>query len=270
MGGVPSVPRDPSRRVQAIVAGYSRTGTSSMQLALEKLLDGPVLHGGTQIIHREDAYCKKWVQAYAAKSQGNKPELLRLLREVTAGFVAVADMPPIDFIPELMELYPEAKVILTTRDPERWLKSVAPVAGNSGSVADLTYLLWPIPGWRWFPSLMEEFGKSAARILDLDDATREKNPAPSVDLLLNWNRIVKEMVPPEKLVVMQVQEGWEPICRFLDLPLPDEPLPHANETAASDKIAADVMRRVVEIWGSGLACVVAVAAFGAWRVWKAH
>jgi hypothetical protein len=54
MGGVPSVPRDPSRQLQVIAAGYSRTGTVTMQLALEKLLEGPVLHGGTQILARED------------------------------------------------------------------------------------------------------------------------------------------------------------------------------------------------------------------------
>lgn len=54
MGGAPSVPTDPSRRIQVIGAGYSRTGTVSLQLALEKLLDGPVMHGGTQVLHRED------------------------------------------------------------------------------------------------------------------------------------------------------------------------------------------------------------------------
>ncbi len=54
MGGVPSISTDPSRKLQVIGAGYSRTGTVTMQLALEKLLDGPVMHGGTQILTRED------------------------------------------------------------------------------------------------------------------------------------------------------------------------------------------------------------------------
>ena len=54
MGGVPSVPTDPSRRVEVIAAGYSRTGTVSMSLALERLLDGPAMHGGTQLFGRED------------------------------------------------------------------------------------------------------------------------------------------------------------------------------------------------------------------------
>ena len=54
MGGVESVPTDLSRKVQVISAGYSRTGTVSMSLALAKLVDGPVLHGGTQILTRDD------------------------------------------------------------------------------------------------------------------------------------------------------------------------------------------------------------------------
>lgn len=54
MGGTPSVPRDSSQRLKVIGAGYSRTGTTTMQLALEKLLDGPVMHGGTHILNRED------------------------------------------------------------------------------------------------------------------------------------------------------------------------------------------------------------------------
>ncbi|KAK9769305.1 putative NAD dependent epimerase/dehydratase [Seiridium cardinale] len=130
-----------------------------MQLALEHLLRGPVLHDGTQGLSRKDAYCKKWMLAYKAKRRGDTAVLKRLLKELTAGFVAVTDMPPIDFIPEFMEIYPEAKVVLTTRDPERYLENIKPVAANS-SQAWLPYMMWPIPGWGWFPALSLEFGKS--------------------------------------------------------------------------------------------------------------
>jgi hypothetical protein len=54
MGGVPSIPKDPTRLLKIIGAGYSRTGTLSIALALEKLLDGPVMHGGSQLLGRED------------------------------------------------------------------------------------------------------------------------------------------------------------------------------------------------------------------------
>lgn len=54
MGGAQSIPTDPSRTIQVIGAGYSRTGTVSMQMALTKLLNGPVIHGGTQILEGTD------------------------------------------------------------------------------------------------------------------------------------------------------------------------------------------------------------------------
>ena len=54
MGAVPSIPRDRSRQLEVIGAGYGRTGTSAISMALEKLLDGPVMHGGSQILARED------------------------------------------------------------------------------------------------------------------------------------------------------------------------------------------------------------------------
>ncbi|KAJ7209583.1 P-loop containing nucleoside triphosphate hydrolase protein [Mycena pura] len=256
MGGVPSIPTDSSRRLQVIGAGYSRTGTVTMQLALENLLNGPILHGGTQILTREDSYCKNWVLAYRAKHRGDTEELHRLLRVLTAGFVGVTDMPPLDFIPELMEIYPEAKVVLTTRDPERWLQSIKPVARNS-SLPWLPYLMWPIPGWRWFPSLSLEFGRSTRNILA--DGTKEANPKPSTRLLLNWNRMVREMVPPEKLLVMDLTEGWEPLCKFLEVPVPNEPLPKANDSDAASKAAKDITRRIFQIWAMGLGTVLVVA-----------
>jgi hypothetical protein len=85
-------------------------------------------------------------------------------------------MPPLDFIPELMEIYPAAKVVLTTRDPDRWLESIKPVARNS-SLAWLPYFMWPIPGWRWFPSLSLEFGRSTYAIYG--EEYKGGNPLPS-------------------------------------------------------------------------------------------
>lgn len=65
-------------------------------------------------------HMKKWVEAYNAKEAGDKERVLRLLRELTEGFVACTDAPPVHFVPELLEIYPDAKVILVTRDPQRW------------------------------------------------------------------------------------------------------------------------------------------------------
>jgi hypothetical protein len=173
-------------------------------------------------------------------------------------------MPPIDFIPDLLEIYPLAKVVLTTRDPEYWLASIAPVARNS-KMPWLPYFMWPIPGWRWFPSFSLEFGRSCREILA--DGTKDANPDPSTRLLFNWNKFVQEIVPADKLLIMDLKEGWEPLCTFLELSVPEEPFPKTNDTEAAGKVAEDITQRIFEIWGMGLGGIL-VLGIGIWRVWR--
>ncbi|KAL8303332.1 hypothetical protein RB597_005107 [Gaeumannomyces tritici] len=307
MGGNPSKPV-PGKKLQVIAAGYSRTGTVAMQLALEKLLSGPVLHGGTAILGREDAHCRLWVEAYKAKRAGDFGKTCELVRQLTDGFVGVADMPPLDFVPELLAVYPDARVVLTTRDPDSWLQSIRPVAANS-SLWWLPYPMVLVPGWRWFPTLSREFGTSTKIYLGLDEKEGPANPLPCkgdrsppaagpffpfffrgfslsflccrfripltypyhatplVELLLNWNQRVKSLVPPEKLLVMEIKDGWGPLCEFLGVPVPDEPIPRANDSAAAAKVAEDITMQLVKIW-IGIASVVTVSGLAAFRFWR--
>lgn len=99
------------------------------------------------------------------------------------GYVGCTDMPPLDFVQELMDVYPEAKVVLTTRDPDKWLESIRPIARNS-SLWWLKYAMFPVPGWRWFNSLSLEFGRSVQDILT--DGTTEANPEPSTSEPTCW------------------------------------------------------------------------------------
>ncbi|EGR49684.1 uncharacterized protein TRIREDRAFT_60560 [Trichoderma reesei QM6a] len=149
MGQAASVPTDKTRKLEVIDAGFSRTGTLSYAYALERLLNGPVHHTATQLLNREDEYCKKWNQVYRYRREGDHPELLKALSGVFAGFVGATDVTAIDFIPELIELYPEVQVILVTRDQEAWWKSFKTVAENAGSKA-MGYIMMPLPGARWF------------------------------------------------------------------------------------------------------------------------
>lgn len=82
--------------------------------------------------------------------------MMRLLREITAGFVGITDQPGILYIPELMELYPDVKVVLVTRDPEKWWKSIEPVAKNV-QFWWLKPLLFPVPALRWIPEIFQGF-----------------------------------------------------------------------------------------------------------------
>lgn len=67
---------------------------------------------------------------------------------------------------------------------------------------------------------------------------------------INW---VKKIVPPERLHFFDVKEGWEPLCKILDLPIPDQPFPRANEQAAMKELARELQWQVLYRWGMILA-----------------
>ncbi|KAI1779262.1 hypothetical protein F4818DRAFT_438047 [Hypoxylon cercidicola] len=213
MGGVASIPTDPSRKVQVIAAGYSRTGTVSTSLALAKLLDGP----GASRRHTDLGPGRRlWIKAYKARHAGDKEQTLKFVREATAGFVAIADLPPVDFMPEMMELYPDAKVVLVRRDPQ-----------------------------------------NAAQFIKLGGP----------HILEAHNDKVRSLVPKEQLLEMELSEGWEPLCQFLGLPIPDEPFPRANDAKAADEYAIRVLSKVFQVW-LGIFSAAGVAVYSGFWLWK--
>lgn len=112
------------------------------------------MHGGSQLLGREDAYVKLWTKVYAARH--DRPLLLKLLKEATQGFVAITDAPGNGFVEELLELYPDAEVICVERDRERWWKSWEKVSSTAGQ-GFLSWYLLLTPGKRWWPKLVLQF-----------------------------------------------------------------------------------------------------------------
>lgn len=102
------------------------------------------------------AYVKLWTDVFAARH--DRPKLLKLLQQATAGFVAITDAPGNCFVEELLELYPEAEVICVTRDREKWWASWEAVSKQAGA-GFLNMFLMPVPGKRWYPKLVSQFSK---------------------------------------------------------------------------------------------------------------
>jgi hypothetical protein len=100
------------------------------------------------------AYVKLWSDIFAARHE--RPRLLKLLREATAGFVAITDAPGNCFVEELLEIYPEAEVICVSRDRKKWWASWEAVAKQAGA-GFLNWFLAPVPGRRWYPKLVTQF-----------------------------------------------------------------------------------------------------------------
>ncbi len=195
--------------MEVIGAGFGRTGTLSMRGALSRLLGGPCYHMASLIEDpRQLEHWYRW--AVHPERSPDWPSIL-------AGYAAGVDAPICFFVEELMERYPDAKVVLTVRDPEKWLVSFQNLMRTNIRFAWLGL----------FSARARRFGK-LGRTLGRRFVGRM-----SRDTLLRafaaHNERIQRIVPSSRLLVMHVQEGWEPLCRFLGKPIPDEPFPHENE-----------------------------------------
>jgi hypothetical protein len=197
--------------LRVIGAGFGRTGTNSLKIALEKLGFGPCHHMQELFPHREQA--PTWQAAY----RGEAIDWPRFL----ADYQACVDWPACTFYRELMEAFPNAKVLLSVRDPERWYESAR----------ETIYTLHEItPQWlRWVAPPLRAILGTAKPVWDKVFDGRFRDKAHAIAVFEAHVAEVKRVVPPERLLVYEVTQGWEPLCEFLGVPVPDEPFPRLND-----------------------------------------
>ena len=200
--------------LKVIGAGFGRTGTSSLQAALEQLGFGKCYHMREVFAHREHA--PLW---YAA-SQGQPVDWDVLF----AGYQATVDWPGCTFYQELMRHYPDAKVLLSVRDPDKWYASALKTIYSSHRPSLANWLFRLNPRNRYWQGLISTIWKNTFQ-------GRFEDKAYAIDVFQRHNAEVQRVVPAERLLVYDVKEGWEPLCRFLDVPVPNTPFPHLNDAA---------------------------------------
>ena len=207
--------------VKVIGAGFGRTGTASLKVALEELGYGPCYHM-SEIFANPD-HIKVW----EAAMRGHPADWNRLFRD----YRATVDWPGAAFYEELMERYPDAKVILTVRDSDRWYESARSTIYNIQNIA-----LSPVFSLAaLFIPRLRHLRRAALMAADLvwkrtfDGRFEEREYA--IKVFERWNKAVEKRVPAEKLLVYEVKEGWEPLCGFLGAKEPDKPFPHLNSAA---------------------------------------
>ncbi len=86
-------------------------------------------------------------------------------------------------------------------------------------------------------------------------------------MLEGHNKWVRNHTPPEKFHSVELKEGWAPLCRILDKPIPSEPFPRANDAEAVEKLAKTVIAKSLLVWVGILAGTTAMG-YGIWRVWS--
>ncbi len=205
--------------MKVIGAGFGRTGTMTLKAALEELGADPCYHM-IEVLWGDTSRLPLW----QAAASGEDTDWERLFE----GFEATVDWPGCTFYEPLMEVFPDAKVLLTVRDPEAWYESAkssiyaALIAGRNGELAEGTQEPPSTEAFQMISTLIWE-GTFHGRFEEKDYA---------IEVFNRHIEDVKSKVPPERLVVHDIKDGWRPLARMLDVPEPDTPFPRLNDKVA--------------------------------------
>jgi len=205
--------------MKLIGAGMPRTGTLTQKMSLEMLGLGPCYHMVDVLADLDQA--ELWKRALAGE-----PDWPRIF----AGYSSTVDWPGGYFYRELADFYPDAKVLLSVRDPETWERSMRETVWAVRNGESLIRLLSSAqahvdPQWRGFLGMIDGLLWQGRGTF----AGGHEEPRELIEAMHRHNEQVKEAIAPERLLVWSVTEGWGPLCEFLELPVPGVPLPHIND-----------------------------------------
>ena len=197
--------------LQIVGAALPRTGTLSLKFALEMLGLGRCYHMSELILDPTP----RWRWAFAKLRPG-------LLDPLWDEFSATLDAPACALWRPLAARFPQSKVILTRRDPERWADSVLATVASPAQIRLM--LRSPLA-----PAALANppFG------LRLDHTSLIRH-------FEAYGAQVRATIAPARLLEFEAKDGWVPLCEFLDLPVPDMPFPHVNDRETMVRIAQEV------------------------------
>jgi hypothetical protein len=136
------------------------------------------------------------------------------------------DFPSSLYYRELMAAFPDAKVILSTRDADGWYESMRQTIVPVMTTFPITLVVPRLPFISGPLRVMQPTALHRELFARFDDRERAKQ------MFVEWNESVKRTVPAERLLVFEAKQGWGPLCEFLGVPVPDEPYPRVNDAAA--------------------------------------
>jgi len=189
--------------LKVIGAGLGRTATFSMKFALEHLGLGPCYHMA-ELMAGARRNIPLWLDVVDGRPDWDA---------IFEGYHSTTDYPACTYWRELAAHYPDARVVLTVRDPDSWFDSVSETIFSEqmqGSLAG-SPLAAVMQG-----TVFEPFG----------DRVRDR--AFMTDWFERRNRSVIDGLPPERLLVFSPKQGWGPLCEFLGVPAPEGPFPRVN------------------------------------------
>ncbi len=207
--------------MKLIGAGQPRTATTTQMIALE-MLGMPCYHMRDMMMDLEGSV-PQWRKAFEGDGDWD---------EIFAGKESTVDWPAAWHYKELIDVYPDAKVLLSVRSADGWVQSmentITQIFFRDTLMHHLSRAQYNIdPNYAAWIDLLTEMNFGEER-----GAWRGTNgePGAMAEAYERWNQEVKDTVPAERLLVWDPKDGWEPLCEFLDVDVPDGPVPNVNDT----------------------------------------
>ncbi len=194
--------------LKVIGAGLGRTGTMSLKLALEHLGLGPCHHMTEVMAHPEQ------VAFWNRAAMGENVDW----EEVYGSYSATVDWPGCHFYKQLADRYPDAKVVLSIRDAERWYESMSETILKSMEMMGLTQGDPPEDHPLRFGGIIiwqKAFNRDLSRNSVIAGFERHAEA-------------VRTAIPSDRLLEFEAKQGWKPLCDFLDVPVPEAEFPRTN------------------------------------------
>ena len=209
--------------MRVIGAGLPRTATTTQMFALEQLGLAPCYHM-RDLLGDLEGELPGWESAAAGAADWE---------EIFGEARSTVDWPSARFYRELMQHYPEALVLLSVRAADEWVRSMkqtvwAMYFGDSPMHRLNDARASVDESWRRFLALMRLITWEPGGALARGGVESDADLAAAME---RWNEQVKLDVPPERLLVWDPAEGWEPLCAFVGAEVPEEPLPRLNDSA---------------------------------------
>lgn len=251
--------------MKVLSLGLPRTGTISMREAYSILGYENPYHYANIFANVQDA--DMWNEAMRAKFDGvGKPYGRAEFDQLLGENEAITDTPGCVFWEELIEAYPEAKVVLVDRDEDKWFISISGLMEGILNPFGQYGLRFTDPFW---------FGKilTCGRLwikgyFGSDNVVMAKNNAREV--YRRHYRAVREAVPKERLLDYKLGSGWEPLCKFLGKEVPDVPFPHQNEAAILAKSIGAAFTKSAKNSARNLLIVAGVVGSILWAIRKVY
>lgn len=196
--------------LEIIGAGFGRTGTNSLRLALTQLGFGPCHHMFE--VRDNPQLLPDWLAAAEGKTMD--------WHQVFRGYHSQVDWPGAIYWRELTQAFPDAKVILSVREPDGWFDSVQATINpfiEARGKHDSAHM----------NAIAAMCHKAISRAI-FDDRLSDRDHA--VGVFEQHIKDVQSIVPAERLLTFDVREGWEPLCNFLNVGVPDTPFHNTNST----------------------------------------